>query len=244
MQSFSRVMAVPTNMVGSQLNYGAGETILIGSGTTMNTWFTTDGTTWVYRSPPAGDPNSVYAFYPARAYGNGKHVEVGYHGAYQVFDGTTWAYGIVGGGATGPYPNTLAFGNGTFVGISGGFGSITSTDGKTWAIHSGPSALPASYGEGLVFDGTLFRAYRATGSTSVHTSPDGVTWSAGTTSHPILSVAFAEGHFLGVTASTSAAGGQIVLSSDGINWRAVRDLTADEHFTGGYPRLAIGRVLK
>lgn len=105
------------------------------------------------------------------------------------------------------------------VGQSGQIYSSTNT--TSWiARTSGVSnyLYSVAYGNGL------FLAQSA-GSTSVTTSPDGITWTVSATNLPagtlIRDIIFDNGTFIGVGSATSYANGLLVTSVDGVTWNVI-----------------------
>jgi hypothetical protein len=190
------------------VTYGAGKWVAV-AGSTNKSAYSTDGSTWTLSTLPEGaDWNSI-------EYGKGKFVATamsdssvsGAATAYST-NGTDWTLGNI---TQGSY--SLAYGNGRFVALSGGYAGATevsiSFDGITWT----ESTIQAQDWRGIQYAQGLFVAI-STGSSTVGLSKDGKVWTyqdLGATG-PWCTITFANiskpGSFLvvgGLTANSTAA---------------------------------------
>lgn len=230
------ISGVPTGSNITQLKYGNGVWIALGSSTAYYRSLD-DGLTWVRSTFPTaiGTPSRI-------AYGANVWVAVGGTlSARSLDNGVTWIAGTALPSSLGAHD--IAYGDGVFVvnGYAGGFGITTqvtrSTDfGATWSaltqlagilLHNSGHGNTLAFGNGVFvavgynFDGTGFYTYGA-----LHTSSDyGVTWtSRSIATQSWAGVTFSNNLFLAVsgnmdnqatTPSTAA-----VSSPDGITWTA------------------------
>ena len=152
------------------VTYGNGKWVAVAAGGTKAA-YSTNGTTWTASTLPEGaDWNSV-------EYGKGKYVATalsdssvsGAAVAYST-NGTTWTVGTL---TMGSY--SLAYGNGRFVALSGGYAGATevaiSFDGITWTEYT----IQSQDWRDLVYAQGIFIAV-ATGTSTCATSRDGVVW--------------------------------------------------------------------
>jgi hypothetical protein len=157
------------------------------------------------------------------AYGNGRWVAVASGGtanAYSTDGGQTWASG--GGLPASTTWTSVAYGGGKFVAVaSGGTQAASSTDGGlTWGSRTLPSSTNWS---SVAFGNNRFVAVSSTSGTAAAYSLNGVDWTASTiTSAAYLSIAYGQGTFLAVGASTTAAS-----SPDGVVWTSRTISTSD-----------------
>jgi len=125
--------------------------------------------------------------------------------------------------------NSVAYGAGVFVAVGANAGntagtvSATSPDGITWTNRTIPSGIYY----GVVFAGGQFLAFGASG--VLATSPDGITWTArtSTTTIQLCSMAYGNGLYVAVGATTSTPG-VCVTSPDGITWTSRNPVAASE----------------
>ena len=115
--------------------------------------------------------------------------------------------------------NAVAYGNGTFVAVSGDGTNrvMTSTDGITWTAHA---AAAASNWARVTYGNGTFVAIIGSGDTRVMTSTDnGVTWTARTDAEANgwASIAYGNGTFVAVSYDGTH---RVMTSTDGITWTA------------------------
>ena len=108
----------------------------------------------------------------------------------------------------------VTYANNVFVAVAASASSMTSSDGMTWTLHSGPSGS----WQGIAYGNGLFVSVSSTGSTyRVRTSPDGSTWTTQTS--PVdgdwISVTYGDGLFVAVA---NTGNSRIMTSPDGQNW--------------------------
>ena len=148
------------------------------------------------------------------AYGQGRWIAIASGGtatAISTDGGQTW----VSGGAL-PASATwtaIAYGAGKFVAVaSGGTQAASSTDnGVTWLTRALPSSTNWS---SVAFGNNRFIAVSSTSGTAAAYSLDGLTWAATTIiSGAYLSIAYGQGEFFAVGATTTAAS-----SPEGLVW--------------------------
>ena len=157
------------------------------------------------------------------AYGNGRWVAIASGGtanAYSTDGGLTWASG--GALSTPTTWTSVAYGGGKFVAVaSGGTVASSSADGGlTWAARTLPSS---SNWSDVTFGNNRFVAVSSTSGTAAAYSLDGITWAASTIiSAAYTSVAYGQGTFFAVGASTTAAS-----SPDGVVWTSRTISTSD-----------------
>jgi hypothetical protein len=131
--------------------------------------------------------------------------------AYSTNGGQTWTAG--GNLPASTTWTSVAYGAGKFVAVaSGGTAAASSTDGGlTWASRTLPSS---SNWSSVAFGNNRFVAVSSTSGTAAAYSLNGVDWTASTiTSAAYLSIAYGQGTFLAVGASTTASS-----SPDGVVW--------------------------
>jgi hypothetical protein len=190
--------------------------IATGSNSTIRS--TNGGITW---SNGGNLPSSTT--WVSVAYGNGRWVAVASGGtvnAYSTDGGQTWASG--GGLPASTTWTSVAYGGGKFVAVaSGGTQAASSTDGGlTWGSRTLPSSTNWS---SVAFGNNRFVAVSSTSGTAAAYSLNGVDWTASTiTSAAYLSIAYGQGTFLAVGASTTAAS-----SPDGVVWTSRTISTSD-----------------
>jgi len=114
---------------------------------------------------------------------------------------------------------SIAYGNGTFAGISqSGTGTrvITSSDGITWTTRT--SAADNTW-TGITYGNGLFVAVSADGSNRVATSPDGITWTSRSAAEANFwnDVTYGNGLFVAVSEDGT---NRVMTSPDGITWTA------------------------
>ena len=153
------------------VTYGESKWVAVAAGGTIAA-YSTNGTSWTAATLPEGaDWNAV-------EYGKGKFVatalsDSSISGAATAYsnDGITWSVGTL---TQGSY--SLAYGNGRFVALSGGYAGATevstSFDGITWT----EGTIQSQDWRGIVYAQGLFFAI-ATGTTVCATSKDGIVWS-------------------------------------------------------------------
>ena len=146
----------------------------------------------------------------ASTYAAGRFVVVG-HGAVVATSttGVTWVEHAAPAGAW----QTVAYGAGRFVALSAlpsGLNEMTSTDGVHWSAAPGPSGQWT----GITFGAGRFVAVSTLG--QFITSTDGLHWTTTWVRSQFLlnSVAYGNGRFVAV----DSAGGDALISLDGVNW--------------------------
>ncbi len=197
----------------SQVIYGNGLFVAVGTGGPDRVMTSPDGLTWTPRSP--AEPNS----WDSVAYGNGLFVAVSYDGTDRVMtspDGTTWSPVSAAGNDDGWL--SVTYGNGLFVavGYAGTDRVMTSPDGTNWtprsAAGNNDSWSQVIYGNGL------FVAV-GSGPDYVMTSPDGTNWtprSAAGDNDAWVGLTYGNGLFVAV----GNTGDRVMTSPDGITWTA------------------------
>ncbi len=189
----------------------------------------TDGVNWVRLS------SSGYA-YPTNeqnysvAYGASTFVVTSTHGIYTTTDGVTLTSRT---NPVGAYISEVVFANSVFVGFTGGFGVVTSTDGITWIVRAGVvSKAPDGTS---IWDGTNFVA-AGTASNLVITekATAGVTWTAGTATTvggSGIAIAYRSTATAVWAMSVVVTGGpgQLFSSSDGVTWTYRKTLEVNDN---------------
>jgi hypothetical protein len=203
-----------TTVAWDDVTYGNG--VFVGAavkGTDSNALVTSpDGVTWTARAVPTVTNSSGWYVY----FANGlfflfMQFDSGsvYRGnCFKSTDGVTWTAVTMPGGFSGGAQ--VVYGNGVYLAM--GIGSATvakSTDGTTWSV-----AQSAIQFNSIAFGASVFVGVDASG--NVHTSSDGVTWTARSTpiSNDALTVTFCNGLFCAFLVSTS----YYLTSADGITW--------------------------
>jgi len=229
--NFSRWTTHPSNLIAGGPGawnpgaYAAGMFVTYGQITSdyspspLHLLYSTNGMNWF-----AGDSDDRNDLYAVTSY-NGAIIAAGAGGLFlESTNGQTWTeYGY---GAPVPPGDNIIFditvGNSNLVAadfVNGGqLVALNSTNGGNWT--SGVVDSQSVYGAkpGIAFGNGTFVAWDGL----IETSSDGLLWQAGTPSEAyIVDVAFGNGLFVGVGYSSSAGyPGQIVTSTDGIDWRA------------------------
>jgi hypothetical protein len=124
-------------------------------------------------------------------------------------DGITWSN--VTASVSGV--QSIAYGNGKYIGVSNTTSIATSTNGTSWTATSNVFTVGKKK---IIFNNGLFLTV-GTG-TNIMTSTDGVTWtsrSSGLPSGDIYSIAYGNGKYVAV-----ANTGNITTSADGVTWTA------------------------
>ena len=185
-----------------------------------------DGVTWTDQT------HGITSILRGVAYGNGKFVAVGWSGAILTSpDGVTWTASQLGV----PSLEEVTYGNGKFVAV-GRYGYImTSPDGLTWTGQSleGSRLYGVTYGNGTFVTVGGYCNYDAYGRLigcdgTLLTSPDGVDWTpqpSGAT-NVLRGVTYGNGTFIAVGGEYDygpngyflGSAGEILKSSDGVNW--------------------------
>lgn len=185
------------------VTYGNGKYVAVAAGGTKAA-YSTDGVTWTAATLPEG------ADWNAIEYGKGKYIatalsDSSISGAATAYssDGVTWTLGTL---TQGSY--SLAYGNGRFVALSGGYAGATevsiSFDGITWT----ESVIQSEDWRSIVYAQGTFVAV-ATGSATCAVSKDGKVWTYQTlaSSGPWCGIAFSNaakpGKFLTIGGLTS-----------------------------------------
>jgi len=179
----------------------------------------TVGTYWnASQTAPALFPwNSV-------CYGNNVFVAVGASGvSYSENAGYNWTSGTIPSTAWNTW-TSVAYGNGTFVAVAsnntaGNPVMYSLNDGTTWTSASN---VPVSTWQSVAYGNSLFVAVANAGTTRVMTSPDGITWIAGTApSQSWTSVIYGEEDGLWVAVCSTGTGQRAMVSTDAITWTLV-----------------------
>lgn len=109
----------------------------------------------------------------AYAYGNGALVAAAGATLYYTTNLSTWTFSYNSSGS----PRAIIYAGGKFVAASLGVVE-TSIDGVTWSTSTTSAGSGYVYGGNLAHSGSLYMFINATG--GVYTSPDAITWTAGT----------------------------------------------------------------
>jgi hypothetical protein len=198
----------PTSGTGTVVSINSA-VVAIGSGSEITARSTDCGLNWA-----AGGDLPSSASWTSVTYGRGTWVAVASGGtanAYSTDGGQTWT-----AGAALPASATwtsVAYGGGKFVAIaSGGTQAAYSTDnGLTWTAATLPSS---TNWKSVAFGNNRFVAVSSSSGTAAAYSLNGIDWEASTiTSAAYNSIAYGQGTFLAVGATTTAAS-----SPDGVVW--------------------------
>ena len=205
---------LPSSQKWNRITYGNGKFVAVAGGSYYDKYiYSTDGVTWTEGSMPSSQAwNSV-------CYGNGKFVAA----AYAIFaystDGITWTKGTM------PSRQTyyICYSNDKFIASTYSTSFAYSTDGINWTEGTLPIDLTSAnnnicYGAGKF----VSIAYR---SNEFAYSTDGITWVKGTlptSNKGWVAVCYGNGKFVAVNDKTPNS---IVVSSDGINWVEINNLT-------------------
>lgn len=128
----------------------------------------------------------------------------------------------------------LAFGNGTFVAVSGS-NPASSPNGITWTVHNAVSLAGSSAGAIAYGNGLFVVPSSGNWTRRVTTSPDGVNWTAHPSALPpswppsggeVQAITYGGGQYVAV-----GENGGIATSPDGINWTA-QSSGITSHLTG------------
>ena len=196
--------------------YGNGKFVAVGDrGTTITS---TDGIHWTV-NPTLGE----FAL-NAAIFANGAFMTVGTDVGDAPIratstDGVNWSVNTQLGQNV-SLPNTLAYGNGTYIAAGVGGALVYSTNGTIWSSatqspYTGESFTSASYGNGV---------FVAVGAGIIGVSSDGIHFTVQQiASGSFGSVAFGNGVFVAV-----GPDGSIAVSTDGVNWTlGTADIAAD-----------------
>jgi hypothetical protein len=148
-------------------------------------------------------------------------------------DGRMWRAANTGQ----PGISDVAFGNGIWVGVSGGY-AVRSTDGYRWDVNTdkGALSLPDAILRKMKFCGVRFVAWGDRG--KCYASEDGMKWDACQRQGEWSDIAYGAGQCV-------AAGARRQTSTDGITWQLQEAMNATwivwagDHFVAG----AAGRAL-
>lgn len=207
----------PTSGTGTAVAVNS-VTVAVATGSNTTTRSVDGGVTWT-----AGGNLPASTTWQDIAYGQGVWIAVATSAtttAYSTDGGSTWT----AGGAL-PASTTwtsIAYGAGKFVAVaSGGVQAASSTDnGVTWVTRTLPSSTAWS---SVAFGNNRFVAVSSTSGTAAAYSLDGATWTASTiTSSAYSSIAYGQGMFLAVGATTTASS-----SPDGVVWTSRTISSAD-----------------
>lgn len=152
-------------------------------------------------------------------YGGGRAIGVRRSNDESVYasdDGRAWRLLLPSQRSTGLSPRARGvFFNGRFF-VGGAAGTmLDSTDGETWRSRPMPSAPPEDFGPVFLEGGRLLAPTR----TGIAWSTDGENWSfEAATSERVVDFAHGNGVFVGFGASV--AGPFVMVSRDGVSWRA------------------------
>lgn len=196
--------------------YGNGKFVAVGdpqTGTAGPSMASTDGITW------ANEPYNGSAGWTGVAYGNGIFVRCRATGSSTVTETSTTGIAWSAAASTsGSHSwSGMAFGNNTFVMVGSGIPNpiaYSINPAVSWTQVSVPGG--SSFYRAVTYDGTNFIAVG--NSTSVATSPDGITWTTRTASASRTWFSVAGGG--GVVAACSIDGTTRVMTSTdhGITW--------------------------
>ena len=198
----------PTSGTGTAVEINS-VSVAIATGSNTTTRSVDGGITWT-----AGGNLPTSTTWVSIAYGRGTWVAIATGGtanAYSTDGGQTWTAG--GALSASTTWTSVAYGGGKFVAVaSGGTNSTYSVDnGVTWSAGSG---LPSSNWSSIAFGNNRFVAVSSTSGTVAAYSLNGVAWTASAIINAAYqSVAYGQGTFLAVGATTTAAS-----SPDGIVW--------------------------
>jgi hypothetical protein len=198
----------PTSGTGTVVSINS-VVVVIGDSSEITAISTDSGANYI-----RGGDLPISASWKSIAYGNGVWVAVASGGtanAYSTDGGQTWTAGAALPAST--TWTSVAYGAGKFVAIaSGGTQAASSTDGgQTWTSRTLPSSTNWA---SVAFGNNRFVAVSSTSGTAAAYSLDGITWTASTiTSAAYTSIAYGQGTFLAVSATTTAAS-----SPDGVVW--------------------------
>lgn len=156
------------------------------------------------------------------AYGNGTYVAVSPNGkAAYSRDGVNWNSATLPYSSEGYYLHCIAYGNGTFVVLGRGSGSLSarkalySVDGMNWHAATLPAGT-AMY-SGIVYSNGKFFAVSEFDSYVIY-STDGISWSHNGKGRTGFSIAYGADTF--VSFHLTSNGCLISHSTDGLNWIA------------------------
>jgi len=199
----------PTSGTGTVVAFNS-VTVAIANGSIATARSVDGGITWASGGNlPAGFTTGI-----SIAYGQGTWVAIETSSnstAYSTDGGQTWTAG--GNLPASTTWTSVAYGGGKFVAVaSGGTQAAGSTDGGLiWASTTLPSSTAWS---SVAFGNNRFVAVSSTSGTAAAYSLNGVDWTASTiTSAAYTSIAYGQGMFFAVGASTTASS-----SPDGIVW--------------------------
>lgn len=234
---------VGTYLDARAIGYGNGRFVVAGTGWKAPSgfsakWISTNHVDWVRAS---SSPDSIEVG-NSITFGNGVFFATGLGlWSYTTVDGVTWQPVALPAGIYNF--ESVAFGNGTFVGVSI-YRMATSTDAVNWTnVAIVPAdrdfaATGGAYGAGR---------YVLSGDIAV-TSTDGInfsrmSFSAGGPPAAINCVVYAGGQFL------AATGSEFMRSSDGVNWSRARSgvfkrINAIAHGLGKYVAVGEGGVIR
>jgi len=207
----------PTSGTGTAVAVNS-VTVAVATGSNTTTRSVDGGVTWT-----AGGNLPASTTWQDIEYGQGVWIAIATGAtttAYSTDSGVTWT----AGGAL-PASTTwtsIAYGAGKFVAVaSGGVQAASSTDsGVTWVTRTLPSSTAWS---SVAFGNNRFVAVSSTSGTAAAYSLDGATWTASTiTSSAYSSIAYGQGMFLAVGATTTASS-----SPDGVVWTSRTISSAD-----------------
>jgi hypothetical protein len=182
--------------------------------------YSTDGINWT-----PFQINGVSTYWSDITYGNGKFVALKYGGDYDgVYgatssDGITWQLFVLPDFPNGADWSGVKYLNNKFIAFAeGGYGTAHSSDGINWSFYAG--SLPnfgwsdITYGNGKFLINSFYGF-------NVYSSTDAITWTVSSTLYPngqaFTGLAYGNGLFV-ATKQDYGQGGQILTSTDGINW--------------------------
>lgn len=198
--------------------YGGGQFVAV-SWTLSAT--SADGLNWTTHALPGGTNWGSSVVYGGGTYlasdsGNGANKVI------TSTDGANWTAQTM---PSAGYWNYLAYGNGTFVALSGSPArSAVSANGAGWSASTTPfsTAVSIAFGAGI---------FVASGTNLSYTSPDGVTWTARTPPTTTSNQTFFRAvDFLSRTSSPAA----LSTSTDGITWVAGPTVPNYNYVGGAY----------
>lgn len=202
------------------ITFGDGIWVAVG-GTAIST--SEDGVFWTLQYTTSDTDHDLRGI----AYGNNTLVAVGRNDTVLTsYDGKNWTQQI---STTFRGFEDVSFGNGVFVGLTVGNGRstvMTSSNGKNWT--EGVSGF--GFGSHITFGNGIFVAISPTSPGLVHTSSDGMTWTAhnlGVSPSGISDIVFGNDIFVIV-----GSAGFIFRSHDGVKWSSAQSVGI-HHPNGG-----------
>ncbi len=198
------LVSSPT-VVWTAAAYGNGRFAAVGSGENILT--SQDGTSW----SPVSNVSLAATYFSSVVYGSafvaaGTEQNTGWPSIATSANGISWTLQTAQSSAP---SRALAFGKGTYVGVSGST-IYSSPDGASWTVRASDPA-GAGFNSATFGNGTFV----VVGNQTIMTSPDGITWTSRVTglSYSLRGVASGNGLFAAV--GDNAA---VMVSADGNSW--------------------------